>query len=85
MTKSITLNIEQRENFLQLHNKLQRAVRYMEECKEVNLSDVGVMEQLVCALHTDLKFSPKKEKESDGAMWWEDYVLGEDSRAYKNA
>ncbi len=32
MTKSITLNIEQRENFLQLHNKLQRAVRYMEEC-----------------------------------------------------
>ena len=81
--KDILVTEEQRMEFLQLHNKLRDAIRYMEECKDIHLSDVSMLERLQHALHTSLKFSPQKDKDGGGSCWYRDWVLSSDETAYE--
>ena len=73
---------EQRIKFLTLHNKLKETIQYIEECKDLRLSDVAMLEELIHTLHSSLKFVPQKNKEGDGAMWYADYVLRSDELAW---
>ena len=50
--KDILVTEEQRMEFLRLHNKLKQAVSYIEECKDMQLSDLAMPESLLHHLHS---------------------------------
>ena len=83
--KDILVTEEQRMRFLQLHNKLKDAVEYASECKDLRLSDLSVMEELVHHLHTSLSFSPTKNPNTDQPNIYSDYVLSSDETAWERA
>ena len=83
--KDILVTEEQRMRFLQLHNKLKDAVDYASECKDLRLSDLSMMEELVHHLHTSLNFSPTKNASTDQPNLWSDYVLSSDETAWQRA
>ena len=83
--KDILVTEEQRMRFLQLHNKLKDAVEYASECKDLRLSDLATMEELVHHLHTSLNFSPTKNASTDQPNLWSDYVLSSDETAWQRA
>ncbi len=70
--------------FLQLHNKLKDAVEYASECKDLRLSDLAIMEELVHHLHTSLSFSPTKNPNTDQPNIYSDYVLSSDETAWES-
>ncbi len=70
-----------RRVFLKYHNDLQTMVRDIEETKDVTLSQVRVLEELIHELHSSLQFAPQKT-EDDTPNHWGDYVLSSDDRAW---
>ena len=70
-----------RRVFLNYHNKLQTMVKDIEETKDVTLSQVRVLEDLIHELHSSLQFVPQKN-EDDTPNHWGDYVLSSDDRAW---
>ena len=83
MVKDILVTEEQRMEFLRLHNKLKETVNYISECHDIRLSDVSMLDELVCHLHKSLKFVPQKNPSDDTAKWYADYVLESDETAWK--
>ena len=83
MIKDILVTEEQRMEFLRLHNKLKETVNYISECHDIRLSDVSMLDELVCHLHKSLKFVPQKNPSDDTAKWYADYVLESDETAWK--
>ena len=81
--KDILVTEEQRMEFLRLHNKLKETVDYISECHDIRLSDVSMLDELVCHLHKSLKFVPQKNPSDDTAKWYADYVLESDETAWK--
>ena len=81
--KDILVTEEQRMEFLRLHNKLNETLLYIDECKDVTLSQVSMLEELQHHLHTSLNFVPQKEENGKGAKWYADFVLESDELAYK--
>ena len=83
--KDILVTEEQRMEFLRLHNKLKETIMYIEECKDLRLSDLAMMEELVHHLHTSLSFSPTKNPNTDQPNIYSDYVLSSDETAWQSA
>ena len=83
--KDILVTEEQRMEFLRLHNKLKDTVQYIEECKDINISQVAMLEELMHHLHSSLKFAPQKDPETDTPRHWGDYVLESDETAWQRA
>ena len=84
--KDILVTEEQRMKFLKnLHNKLKDAVEYASECKDLRLSDLAMMEELVHHLHMSLSFSPTKNPNTDQPNMYSDYVLSSDETAWERA
>ena len=83
-SNDILVTGEQRLEFLRLHNKLKDTVQYIEECKDLRLSDAYMLEELIHVLHSSLKFVPQKNDDGVGANWYGDYVLRSDELAWKS-
>ncbi len=83
--KDILVTEEQRMEFLRLHNKLRDTVQYIEECKDITISQVAMLEELVHHLHKSLNFSPQKDAETDTPAMYKDYVLSSDETAWQYA
>jgi len=72
------ITTEQRRELLRGHNELRAAVTHAEEMKDINLSHLSQMEDLVHKLHSILKFAPSVG--DDGRpQFWGDWVLEEDN------
>ena len=82
--KDILVTEEQRMEFLRLHNKLKETVQYIEECKDITISQVSMLEELMHHLHASLKFAPQKDSEHDRPDMWSGYVLESDETAWKS-
>ena len=82
--KDILVTEEQRMKFLRLHNKLKDTVQYIEECKDITISQVAMLEELIHHLHSSLKFAPQKDSEHDRPDMWSGYVLESDETAWKS-
>tara|TARA_Y100001973_G_C5156774_1_gene311192 strand:+ start:673 stop:930 length:258 start_codon:yes stop_codon:yes gene_type:complete len=83
MTKDILVTEEQRMEFLRLHNKLKETITYIEECKDITLTQISMLVELNHHLHDSLRFVPQKDDDGDGAKWWCDYVLESDESAWR--
>lgn len=83
--KDILVTEEQRMEFLRLHNKLKETIHYIEECKDITLSQVSMLEELVHHLHHSLHFVPQKDLQTDTPDMWRDYVLSSDETAWQRA
>ena len=84
MTKDILVTEEQRMEFLRLHNKLKETITYIEECKDITLTQISMLVELNHHLHDSLRFVPQKDDDGDGAKWWCDYVLEGDELAWRS-
>ena len=85
VNNDILITGEQRLKFLTLHNKLKEALEYVSECHDIRLSEVSMLDELLCHLHNSLKFVPQKSDDGHGSKWYDDYVLESDELAWKNA
>ena len=83
--KDILVTEEQRIEFLRLHNKLKETIMYIEECKDITISQVAMLEELLHHLHTSLSFSPTKNPNTDQPNMYSDYVLSSDETAWERA
>lgn len=72
------ITTEQRRELLQGHNELRAAVTYAEEMKDINLSHLSQMEDLLHKLHSILKFAPSVDDEGR-PKFWSNWVLEEDN------
>ena len=82
--KDILVTEEQRMEFLRLHNKLKETIMYIEECKDITISQVAMLEELLHHLHKSLKFAPQKDAETDTPAMYRDYVLQSDDTAWES-
>ena len=83
--KDILVTEEQRMEFLRLHNKLRETITYIEECKDITISQVAMLEELLHHLHMSLNFSPTKNPNTDQPNMYSDYVLSSDETAWERA
>ena len=83
--KDILVTGEQRLEFLKLHNKLRDMVQYIDECRDIRVNHLTVLDELTHLLHSSLHFVPQKDKEGDKPAFWQDYVLESDELAWKKA
>ena len=73
------ITTEQRKELLRGHNQLRAAVTYAEEMKDINLSHLSQMEDLVHTLHSILRFEPSIG--DDGRpQFWGNWVLAEENK-----
>ena len=83
--KDILVTGELRLAFLKLHNKLRDMVQYIDECRDITVNHLTVLDELTHLLHSSLHFVPQKDKEGDKPAFWQDYVLESDELAWKKA
>ena len=74
-----------RRVFLHYHNRLQRMLHFVEDTKDVTLSDIAMLEQLLHELHSSLHFAPQKNELDDSPNLYADYVLDSDDKAWQRA
>jgi len=69
---------KQRSDMLNAHNKLRNVINYIDDCRDITVSHVGDIEEVICVLHQVGNFQPKKN--ADGLnMWWGEWVFAEDA------
>ena len=74
-----------RRVFLHYHNRLQRMLSHIDEARDIELSHIRLLEDLIHELHSSLHFAPQKDKNNDSPMFYSDYVLDSDDRAWQRA
>ena len=74
-----------RRVFLNYHNRLQRMLHNIDEARDIELSHIRLLEDLIHELHSSLHFAPQKDKNNDSPMFYSDYVLDSDDRAWQRA
>ena len=57
---------------------------YIEECKDITISQVAMLEELLHHFHQSLKFAPQKDAETDTPAMYRDYVLQSDETAWES-
>ena len=80
------LSLEKRLGLLHIHNQIKEIVDQIHETEDVTLGNVRDLKKMVCYLHDTFDFKPKTFVDKDGTArgaYWDKYVLGEDSLAYK--
>ena len=69
---------KQRGDMLRAHNKLRNVISYVDDCRDINVSHLRDIEEVICVLHQVGQFQPKKNAEGH-SMWWGDWVYAENS------
>ena len=71
--------------FLNYHIRLQRMLRHIDEARDIELTHIRLIEDLIHELHSTLQFSPQKDQQDDSPMFYSDYVLDSDDKAWQRA
>ena len=68
---------EDRRRMLKITNQLRNIVNYIDDCRDVEVSQLKQMDEMVYALYTIFYFKPPKDKDGNTKPW-ADWVFGED-------
>ena len=68
---------ETRKELLKITNQLRDIVFYVDECRDINVSQLKQMDDMIYTLFTTFDFKPQKDKEGN-TMSWADWVFAED-------
>ena len=68
---------EDRRKLLKITNQLRNIVFYIDDCRDVEVSQLKQMDEMVFALYTIFNFKPPKDKDGNTKPW-ADWVFGED-------
>ena len=73
------MNIKQedRRKLLKITNQLRNIVFYIDDCRDVEVSQLKQMDDMIHTLYTIFNFKPPKDKACK-TMPWADWVFGED-------
>ncbi len=74
-----------RRVFLNYHNRLKRMLQHIDEVRDIELTHIRLIEDLIHELHSTLQFAPQKDKMDDSPMFYADYVLSSDDKAWQSA
>ena len=68
---------EDRRRVLKITNQLRNIVNYIDDCRDVEVSQLKQMDEMVFALYSIFNFKPPKAKDGNTKPW-ADWVFGED-------
>ena len=68
---------ETRRELLKITNQLRDIVFYVDDCRDINVSQLKQMDDMIYTLFTTFDFKPPKDKEGN-TMSWADWVFAED-------
>jgi predicted RNA-binding protein with EMAP domain len=68
---------EDRRRVLKITNQLRNIVNYIDDCRDVEVSQLKQMDDMIYALHTIFNFKSPKDDEGNTKPW-ADWVFGED-------
>ena len=68
---------EDRRRVLKITNQLRNIVFYIDDCRDVEVSQLKQMDDMIYTLYTIFNFKPTKDKDVK-TMSWADWVFGED-------
>ena len=68
---------EDRRRVLKITNQLRNIVNYIDDCRDVEVSQLKQMDEMVYALYSIFNFKPPKDK-AGNTKPWADWVFGED-------
>jgi len=68
---------EDRRKLLKITNQLRNIVYYIDDCRDVEVSQLKQMDDMIYTLYTIFNFKPPKDKDGKTKPW-ADWVFGED-------
>ena len=68
---------EDRRRVLKITNQLRNIVNYIDDCRDVEVSQLKQMDEMVYVLYSIFNFKPPKDKDGNTKPW-ADWVFGED-------
>ncbi len=66
-----------RKELLKITNQLRDIVFYVDDCRDINVSQLKQMDDMIYTLFTTFDFKPSKDKDGN-TMPWADWVFAED-------
>ena len=60
-------------------------LRHIDEARDIELSHIRLIENLIHELHSSMNFAPQKDQQDDSPMFYSDYVLDSDDKAWQRA
>ena len=66
-----------RKKLLDITNQLRNIVSYIDDCRDVEVSQLKQMDEMAYALYSIFNFKPPKDKDGNTKPW-ADWVFGED-------
>ncbi len=68
---------ETRRELLKITNQLRDIVFYVDDCRDINVSQLKQMDDMIYTLFTTFDFKPQKDKDGNPKPW-ADWVFAED-------
>ena len=68
---------EDRKKVLKITNQLRNIVFYIDDCRDVEVSQLKQMDDMIYTLFTTFDFKPQKDKDGNPKPW-ADWVFAED-------
>ena len=75
--KMIVVQPTTRKELLKITNQLRDIVSYVDDCRDINVSQLKQMDDMIYTLFTTFDFKPPKDDEGNPKPWV-DWVFGED-------
>ena len=66
-----------RKELLKITNQLRDIVFYVDDCRDINVSQLKQMDDMIYTLFTTFDFKPQKDKDGNPKPW-ADWVFAED-------
>ena len=74
---SKSIKPEDRRKLLKITNQLRNIVHYIDDCRDIEVSQLKQMDSMIYTLYTIFDFKPPKDDEGNPKPW-ADWVFGED-------
>ena len=65
---------EDRRRVLKITNQLRNIVNYIDDCRDVEVSQLKQMDEMVYALYSIFNFKPPKDKDGNTKPWADGYL-----------
>jgi len=74
---SKSIKTEDRRKLLKITNQLRNIVSYIDECRDIELSQLRQMDDMIYTLYSTFDFKPQKDEDGNPKPW-ADWVFAED-------
>jgi len=71
------IKTEDRKKLLKITNQLRDIVQYVDDCRDIEVSQLKQMDDMIYTLFTTFDFKPQKDDEGNPKPW-ADWVFAED-------